>query len=158
MRDKNQKKAYSLSNFRRNFVKPSSESASKESRKSLIRESSKESFKSYNITFNKIDGIQVGTDVLISGVKVGFVDKVSLEKNYPLVSVMIDKNIVLPNDSSISIQTDGLFGAKFMSIEIGGSEESMNEYDFFSFYEDSILVEDLLKKIIEIGEIRKNES
>ena len=124
----------------------------------LEKESSKETFKSYNITFNKIDGIQVGTDVLISGVKVGFVNNVSLEKNYPLVSVLIDKNIVLPNDSSISIQTDGLFGAKFMSIEIGGSEESMNEYDFFSFYEDSILVEDLLRKIIEIGEMSKNES
>ena len=122
------------------------------------KESSKESLKSYNITFNKIDGVQVGTDVLISGVKVGFVNNVSLEKNYPLVSVLIDKNIVLPNDSSISIQTDGLFGAKFMSIEIGGSEESMNEYDFFSFYEDSILVEDLLRKIIEIGEMSKNES
>ena len=45
-----------------------------------------------------------------------------------------------------------------MLIETGGSEESMNEYDFFSFYEDSILVEDLLKKIIELGEINKNES
>ena len=122
------------------------------------KHSSKESFKSYNIIFNKIDGVQVGTDVLISGVKVGFVNKVSLEKNYPLVSVSIDKNIVLPNDSSISIQTDGLFGEKFMLIEMGGSEESMNENDFFSFYEDSILVEDLLKKIIELGEINKNES
>jgi len=36
--------------------------------------------------------------------------------------------------------------------------EPMNENDFFSFYEDSILVEDLLKKIIELGEINKNES
>ena len=71
---------------------------------------------------------------------------------------MIDKNISLPNDSSISIQTDGLFGAKFMLIEVGGSEELMKENDFFSFYEDSILVEDLLKKIIELGEINKNES
>ena len=122
------------------------------------KKASKVSLKDYKIAFNKIDGVQVGTDVLISGVKVGFVNKVSLEKNYPLVSVLIDKNIVLPNDSSISIQTDGLFGAKFMSIEMGGSEESMNEYDFFSFYEDSILVEDLLKKIIELGEINKNES
>jgi hypothetical protein len=45
-----------------------------------------------------------------------------------------------------------------MLIEIGGSEELMNENDFFSFYEDSILVEDLLKKIIELGEMKKNES
>ena len=75
-----------------------------------------------------------------------------------MVSISIDKNIILPNDSSISIQTDGLFGDKFMLIEIGGSEESMNENDFFSFYEDSILVEDLLRKIIELGEMKKNES
>tara|TARA_Y100000287_G_scaffold41401_1_gene31982 strand:- start:379 stop:483 length:105 start_codon:yes stop_codon:yes gene_type:complete len=34
----------------------------------------------------------------------------------------------------------------------------MKENDFFSFYEDSILVEDLLKKIIELGEMNKNES
>ena len=119
---------------------------------------SKVSLKDYKIAFNKIDGVQVGTDVLISGVNVGFVNQVSLEKNHPLVSISIDKNINLPNDSSISIQTDGLFGAKFMLIEIGGSEESMNENDFFSFYEDSILVEDLLKKIIELGEMNKNES
>ena len=122
------------------------------------KEFSKELFKSYSITFNKIDGVQVGTDVFISGVKVGFVNKVSLEKNYPLVSVLIDKNIAIPDDSSISIQTDGLFGNKFMLVEIGGSEEIMNENDYFSFYEDSILVEDLLKKIIELGEINKNES
>ena len=122
------------------------------------KELSKELFKSYSITFNKIDGVQVGTDVFISGVNVGFVNKVSLEKNYPLVSVLIDKNIAIPDDSSISIQTDGLFGNKFMLVEIGGSEEIMNENDYFSFYEDSILVEDLLKKIIELGEINKNES
>jgi len=122
------------------------------------KKASSDSFKVYNITFNKIDGVQVGTNVLISGVNVGFVNNVSLEKNHPLVSISIDKNITLPDDSSISIQTDGLFGAKFMLIEIGGSEEPMNENDFFSFYEDSILVEDLLKKIIELGEINKNES
>ena len=122
------------------------------------KKASKVSLMDYKIAFNKIDGVQVGTDVLISGVKVGIVNQVSLDKNYPLVSISIDKNIKLPNDSSISIQTDGLFGAKFMLIEIGGSEELMNENEFFSFYEDSILVEDLLKKIIELGEMNKNES
>jgi len=37
------------------------------------KKASKDFLKDYNITFNKIDGVQVGTDVLISGVKVGFV-------------------------------------------------------------------------------------
>ena len=52
---------------------------------------------------------------------------------------MLDKNIYLPDDSSIAIQTDGLFGAKFMLIEIGGNDKMIKENEFFSFYEDSIL-------------------
>ncbi len=114
-------------------------------------------YRNYYITFNKIDGVQVGTEVLISGVRVGFVNMISLKNNYPVVSISVDKNIYLPEDSSIAIQTDGLFGAKFMLIEIGGSDKMIKENEFFSYYEDSILIEDLLNKIIELGESKKNE-
>ena len=57
------------------------------------KKASKVSLKDYKIAFNKIDGVQVGTDVLISGVKVGFVNKVSLDKNYSykLSSSITDK-------------------------------------------------------------------
>lgn len=121
------------------------------------RETTQKNFKNYNITFNKIDGVQIGTDVFISGINVGFVNKITLKKNYPLVSILVDDKIKLPSDSSVAIQTDGLFGAKFLLIEMGGSDDIMSENSFFSFYEDSILVEDLLKRIIEMGELKKNE-
>ena len=52
-------------------------------------------YRNYYITFNKIDGVQVGTEVLISGVKVGFVNMISLKNNYPVVSISVDKNIYL---------------------------------------------------------------
>ena len=74
-----------------------------------------------------------------------------------MVSILVDDKIKLPSDSSVAIQTDGLFGAKFLLIEMGGSDDIMSENSFFSFYEDSILVEDLLKRIIEMGELKKNE-
>ena len=121
------------------------------------RETTQKNFKNYNITFNKIEGVQIGTDVFISGINVGFVNKITLKKNYPLVSILVDDKIKLPSDSSVAIQTDGLFGAKFLLIEMGGSDDIMSENSFFSFYEDSILVEDLLKRIIEMGELKKNE-
>ena len=44
-----------------------------------------------------------------------------------------------------------------MLIEIGGSDKMIKENEFFSYYEDSILIEDLLNKIIELGESKKNE-
>ena len=46
------------------------------------RETTQKNFKNYNITFNKIDGVQIGTDVFISGINVGFVNKITLKKNY----------------------------------------------------------------------------
>lgn len=121
------------------------------------KENISNNFSKYNVTFNKIDGVQVGTKVLISGIEVGHIDNITLKENYPFVSILVDKKIKITDDSSISIQTDGLFGSKFLLIELGGNDNFMQENDFFSFHEDSIMIEDLLKKIIEIGDIKKNE-
>ena len=106
-------------------------------------------------TFNKIDGLSVGDHVMISGIRVGFVNDIILENSYPKISMMIDENLNITRDSSISIQTDGLFGSKFLVIEIGGEEEYLKSNDSFSYVEDSILLQDLLDNIIKIGESNK---
>ena len=106
-------------------------------------------------SFNKIDGILVGSDVRLSGIKVGKVINLELDKNKPTIQVSLNKDIILPNDSSISIQTDGLFGNKYLSIEPGGSLDYFKNNEKIQFTEDSILLEDLLNKIIQIGNIKK---
>ena len=68
----------------------------------------------YFATFNKIDGVSVGTDVVISGIKVGEVKEIFIKDNYPQISINVNKNIEISDDSSVSIQTDGLFGKKFL--------------------------------------------
>ena len=93
--------------------------------------------------------------MVISGIKVGYVQEVFIKNNYPQISLLINKDIKITDDSSISIQTDGLFGRKFLIIEIGGSEEYLKNGSYFSFAEDSIVIEELLQKIIEIGEKNK---
>ena len=106
-------------------------------------------------TFNKIDGVNEGNLIMISGVNVGYVDKVVLNKNYPVLKMKIKKGLRISDDSSVSIQTDGLFGSKFLSIEMGGNENYLASGDSFSFAEDSMLIQDLLKNIIELGEKNK---
>ena len=106
-------------------------------------------------TFNKIDGLNIGDNVMISGISVGFVNDIILENSYPKISMMVDENLNISLDSSISIQTDGLFGSKFLVIEIGGEEEYLKSNDSFSYVEDSILLQDLLDNIIKIGESNK---
>ena len=106
-------------------------------------------------TFNKIDGLNIGDNVMISGISVGFVNDIILENSYPKISMMVDENLNISRDSSVYIQTDGLFGSKFLVIEIGGEEEYLKSNDSFSYVEDSILLQDLLDNIIKIGESNK---
>ena len=115
----------------------------------------KKGMNDYVATFNKIDGVGVGTNVEISGITVGEVEKVSIVKNYPQIYFSVKDNIKISDDSSISIQTDGLFGKKFLLIEVGGSDNYLKNGEKFSFSEDSIIIEELLRKIIEIGEKNK---
>jgi phospholipid/cholesterol/gamma-HCH transport system substrate-binding protein len=119
------------------------------------KEIDEKKFNSFNAKFNKIDGVNVGTDVVISGIKVGHVRNISINDNFPQIFMSIEKDIKITDDSSVSIQTDGLFGKKFLIIEIGGSENYLKNGDNFSFAEDSIVIEELLQKIIEIGEKNK---
>ncbi len=115
----------------------------------------KKGMNDYVATFNKIDGVSVGTNVEISGIKVGEVERVSIVENYPQILFSVKDEIKISDDSSISIQTDGLFGKKFLLIEVGGSDNYLKNGEKFSFSEDSIIIEELLRKIIKIGEKNK---
>jgi len=104
--------------------------------------------------FNRIDGLEIGSQLRLSGVQIGKVEKILITNNKPMVYFAINNNHMIPIDSSISIQTDGLFGNKYAIIEPGGAEKIIKNGDQIIFTEDSILVEDLLRKIINLGENR----
>ena len=107
--------------------------------------------------FNRIDGINIGSDIRMSGIKIGNVFDIQLEKNKPTIFFNFRKQILIPDDSSISIQTDGLFGEKYVAIEPGGSENILKSGEQLYYTEDALLLEDLLKKIIELGEANLKE-
>ena len=108
--------------------------------------------------FNRIDGILIGSEIRISGIKVGEVRNFKLENNKPTLYFTLEKDVIVPNDSSISIQTDGLFGSKYLTIEPGGSDKNLVNNGQINYTEDSILIEDLLNKIIHLGKTKKDRS
>jgi phospholipid/cholesterol/gamma-HCH transport system substrate-binding protein len=79
----------------------------------------------YNVVarFDKADGVNVGTDVRLSGIKIGTVDKLALDpKSYNAVlTLALANNVKLPDDSSVRITSDGLLGSQYLSIEPGAS-------------------------------------
>lgn len=79
----------------------------------------------YQLTasFRSVEGITVGTDVRLAGVKIGSVTGLDLndETFRADAHLNIDQAIELPDDSSIVVASEGLLGGNFVEILPGGS-------------------------------------
>jgi phospholipid/cholesterol/gamma-HCH transport system substrate-binding protein len=80
-----------------------------------------------NAHLAKVDGLGVGTDVRISGIKVGSVSGMDLDpKNYLVtVHMSIRDDIKLPTDSSMIINSAGILGSSYLSITPGGDDHDI---------------------------------
>ena len=75
-------------------------------------------------SFTIVDGLDIGDDVTISGVKIGTVTSISLDREYnPTVAMCIQKNIALPSDSSASLSIANLLGKKYIDIALGSNQD-----------------------------------
>lgn len=74
-------------------------------------------------SFRSVEGIRVGSDVRLAGVKVGSVASLTLNPQtfYADAVVSIRRGIDLPDDSAIVITSEGLLGGYFVEILPGGS-------------------------------------
>jgi phospholipid/cholesterol/gamma-HCH transport system substrate-binding protein len=112
----------------------------------------KSSSKNYPLIakFSQADGITIGTDVRISGVKVGHVEKEYLDMNSfrAVVEISLDPAIKLPADSSIQIVSDGLLGGKYLSIGIGSDDKILASGGEIQYTQSSVNLEALIGKMI----------
>lgn len=74
--------------------------------------------------FQRVDGVAVGSDVRVSGVKVGVVRAVSLDTDTYLarLTLTIDNGVQVLDDSTARIATDGLLGGAYVAIEPAGMD------------------------------------
>jgi phospholipid/cholesterol/gamma-HCH transport system substrate-binding protein len=82
----------------------------------------------YELTANmsRVDGLAVGTDVRLSGLKVGTVSELSLEPNYLIkVHMDIQKGVEVPDDSSLVVTSSSLLGSSYLAISPGGSDKML---------------------------------
>ena len=100
--------------------------------------------------FNRVDGLANGSDVRMSGIKVGSVVAQSLDpKTYrAIVRLSIDSTIKLPEDTTARIQSDGLLGNTYMVLEPGGAEEMIPPGGTIAYTQDAVNLVDLLGRFI----------
>jgi phospholipid/cholesterol/gamma-HCH transport system substrate-binding protein len=74
--------------------------------------------------FSKVDGVNIGTDVRMSGIKIGTVSRMELDpRNYAaVVHLSVRDDVRLPDDSSVRITSEGILGGQYLSVEPGGSQ------------------------------------
>jgi len=106
----------------------------------------------YNLQakFFSADGVAPGIDVRMSGVKIGSVGELSLDKKTfeAVVSLNIANGIEVPSDTSAKISSDGLLGGSFISLEPGGSEYPLEPGEEIERTQGSVSLIDLLGKAV----------
>lgn len=81
--------------------------------------------------FDRVNGVSVGSDVRLSGVKIGVVNRIGLDPSTYLarVTLSLDPKIKVPEDSVAKITSDGLLGGAYVGIEPGGSSDLLKSGD-----------------------------
>ncbi len=100
--------------------------------------------------FERIDGLHVGSDVKLGGVKVGVVtgQHIDPETFLAIVRFDLDPKMKLPEDSSVAIVSEGLLGGKYLEIVPGGADELIKPGGEVIYTQSSVSIENLLGKMI----------
>jgi len=98
--------------------------------------------------FDRVDGIRAGTDVRISGIKVGTVTGTSLDSNtfQAVVSMALSSDVKVPSDSSLKVASEGLLGGNFLAIEPGGDDRILGAGGQIKYTQGSIDIIGLVSK------------
>ncbi|WP_299082663.1 outer membrane lipid asymmetry maintenance protein MlaD [uncultured Ruegeria sp.] len=74
-------------------------------------------------SFRSLEGVGVGTDVRLAGVKIGTVTNVALNPDTYRADTTfsVADGILVPDDSAIVISSEGLLGGNFVEVMPGGS-------------------------------------
>lgn len=112
-------------------------------------------------TFDRVDGVNAGADVRMSGIKIGSVTKLELDPQTFLAkaTLNISSSVELPNDSSAEITTEGLLGGKYMAIVPGGAEDVIAPGGRIQFTQSSLSLEGLIGRFgFGLGDSESDES
>ena len=107
-----------------------------------------------NASFRSIEGVSVGTDVRLAGVKIGTVTDIQLDPQTfrAETTFSVLDGIELPDDSAVVISSEGLLGGNFVEILPGGSPFNFEAGDEIEDTQSSVSLISLLLKFVSGGD------
>lgn len=105
----------------------------------------------YRAAFRSVEGIRVGTDVRLAGVKVGQITSLDLNPQtfFADATLSMPADVVLPDDSAILISSEGLLGGAFVEVQPGGSPTNYAPGDEIEDTQGSVSIISLLMKFLD---------
>lgn len=105
---------------------------------------------SYPLTasFRSVEGVAVGTDVRLAGIKVGSVTALELdpESYQARATFTVAEGLAIPEDSDVKIASEGLLGGSFLEITPGASDFTLAAGDEMLNTQGSISLLNLLMR------------
>ncbi len=100
--------------------------------------------------FDHIDGLSVGADVRLAGVRVGSVTgtRIDPQSYLAVVTLSVQDGLQLPKDSSAEIDSESLLGGKYISLSPGGDAAMLQPGQAITITQSSVSLEQLLGKFI----------
>lgn len=100
--------------------------------------------------FDRIDGLAVGADVKVAGVKVGSVTtaRVDPQTYQAELGFSVQNTVKLPRDTSAEITSDGLLGGKYLALVPGGDDTMLAAGGTVAITQSAVSLEQLLGKFI----------
>lgn len=104
----------------------------------------------YSASFRSAEGVSVGTDVRMAGVKVGTVTGLVLDPQTfrAKANFTVVDNVELPDDSAVIISSEGLLGGSFVELLPGGSPFALEPGDEIVDTQGAVSLIQLLLKFV----------
>ncbi len=104
-----------------------------------------------NARFDNIGSLKVRAPVTMAGVRIGRVSEIRLDSTSYQAQVVMDISgdfDKLPIDSSASINTQGLLGEQFVSLEPGGQQKYLDDGDRIRLTQSAVVLENLIGQML----------
>ena len=109
----------------------------------------------YYAQFRTVDGIKINAPVYIFGVQVGKVSHMQLINGQAQVTLSINQEVKIPIDSSLEVQTAGLFAEKSMTILLGFETNVLQNNGVFSYTSNAVNVLGLLNQQLNLNILKR---
>lgn len=100
-----------------------------------------------NAKFSNVGGLKAGSQVFLSGVPVGRVQKIDLDPQFTAtVHMELNHDVHLPSDTMASIRTSGLIGDKFVALSPGADAQNLSPGSTITDTESAVDLESLISR------------